>query len=314
MSQSDTKSEIDSLLSEIQDLQESLTSSGESKVEPASALEAEEAPDSDGSDAEAVKIVEADDHFLEEFEANAEFAELTGEAVGMESDMEATLAALRPEEPVGGALADMLPNEGAVANLEGSSEVPSEAPADSLPEAALDSAPESLELSLEPEIPAAPAALGDLPPVMAAPVMEPSPFSSPSLVHSASPARGGDPLINEMVTETLDSPQALSAAALAPPLKVVESFPRPHIEPVALPRGTGAPASSAIQASASSADGGSMSLTLKGRIALDLTYQAFDRRVTLSFGESFLKVSLQDGTEFKIPVAKKGSARVKAVA
>ena len=239
MSKSEAKNEIDNLLSEIQALQQTLGTPEGAKAaaELGEGVGLSESPEegsgggtpeghSDEGVAEegedAPRIVEADDQFLEEFTANAELPE---ESVP-ESDMEATLAALRPEEPVGGALAEMASTA---------------------------------------EEKTAPAA-------------------------TVRPVRPVDTEISKMVTETLSEPQT------------------------ATPRAGISRAGETASFSSAGAEEGALSLNLRGKISLELIYESFDQKVRVSFGESFLTVSLQDGTEFKIPVAKKGSARVKAVA
>ncbi len=215
MSQSDGKNEIDSLLSEIRELEQTLETPADSGAE------SEETP----------RIVEASDEFLEEFKESAETVGVADDSPP-ESDMEATLASLRPEEPIGGALAEVLPPE-----------------------------------------------------------------AVPVAATGSSTALGEDASSEDLFSERneIEKPATLRAVAPAPSARAPEGEQRETH--AALPE-----------------DEGSLRMSLRGRMSLELCYESFDQRVTLSFGESFLTVSLQDGTEFKIPVAKKGSKRVKTAA
>jgi hypothetical protein len=59
-------------------------------------------------------------------------------------------------------------------------------------------------------------------------------------------------------------------------------------------------------------ESGSLSMTLSGSMTLSLKYEMDGQEVTIGFDDSFLHLSLADGTEFKIPVGR--SARKNAAA
>jgi hypothetical protein len=52
---------------------------------------------------------------------------------------------------------------------------------------------------------------------------------------------------------------------------------------------------------------GALSMTLTGSMRLSLKYEQDGQEVCVSFTDQFLMVSLADGTEFKIPVARAAS-------
>lgn len=55
---------------------------------------------------------------------------------------------------------------------------------------------------------------------------------------------------------------------------------------------------------------GALTLQLQGSMTLKLKYEADGQEVTVAFSEGCLKVTLGDGTEFKVPVSRRHSANV----
>ena len=57
--------------------------------------------------------------------------------------------------------------------------------------------------------------------------------------------------------------------------------------------------------SASTAEEGSLSMTISGAMRLELRYALSDQSVYVSFEDQMLRIEMNDGTEFKVPFHKK---------
>lgn len=87
--------------------------------------------------------------------------------------------------------------------------------------------------------------------------------------------------------------EAVAEAAVVPITKTVE---RPKMSKIS--NGAGAP--------------GTLSMTLKGDMELELNYEAGEQSVALRFEDGFFIVQLADGTEFRVPMKNASASRKSA--